>query len=150
VVPIHQILASGFQVHLLTECTLSREPYNKKIALRKMQMSGAILSSVEMALFELMRDANHARRALECGLAMQKALRELDPVFAKKRWPALRIGVGINCGTMSVGRPDPKMIDSTDQWPISTYSPSDTGTIVRSRRRSMARLRSPVRSWSPA
>ncbi len=49
------------------------------------------------------RDAKHARRALECGLAMQKALRELDPVFAKKRWPALRIGVGINCGTMSVG-----------------------------------------------
>ncbi len=49
------------------------------------------------------RDAKHARRALECALAMQKALRELDTVFAKKRWPALRIGVGINCGTMSVG-----------------------------------------------
>ena len=49
------------------------------------------------------RDTDHARRALECGLAMQKALRELDPVFAKKRWPALRIGVGINCGTMNVG-----------------------------------------------
>jgi adenylate cyclase len=49
------------------------------------------------------RDAKHARRALECGLAMQKALRELDPVFAKKGWPALRMGVGINCGTMSVG-----------------------------------------------
>jgi adenylate cyclase len=49
------------------------------------------------------RDSSHARRALECGLAMQKALRELDPVFAKRRWPALRIGVGINCGTMSVG-----------------------------------------------
>ena len=49
------------------------------------------------------RDENHARRALECGLAMQKALRELDPVFANKLWPALRIGVGINCGTMSVG-----------------------------------------------
>ncbi len=49
------------------------------------------------------RDADHARRAVECGLAMQKALRELHPVFAKKRWPALRIGVGINCGTMSVG-----------------------------------------------
>ncbi len=49
------------------------------------------------------RDEDHARLALECGLAMQKALRELDPVFAKKHWPALRIGVGINCGTMSVG-----------------------------------------------
>ena len=49
------------------------------------------------------RDADHARRALECGLAMQKALRELDPLFAEKGWPMLRIGVGLNCGTMSVG-----------------------------------------------
>ena len=49
------------------------------------------------------RDADHVRRALECGLAMQKALRELDPLFAEKRWPMLRIGVGLNCGTMSVG-----------------------------------------------
>jgi len=49
------------------------------------------------------RDADHARRALECGLAMQKALREMDPLFAKKGWPLLRIGVGLNCGTMSVG-----------------------------------------------
>jgi adenylate cyclase len=48
-------------------------------------------------------DAEHARHALECTLAMQKALRELDPLFAKKRWPALRIGIGLNCGTMSVG-----------------------------------------------
>ena len=48
-------------------------------------------------------DPDHARHALECGLAMQKALRELDPLFAKKHWPALRIGVGLNCGTMSVG-----------------------------------------------
>jgi adenylate cyclase len=49
------------------------------------------------------RDAEHARHALECSLAMQKALRELDPLFARKHWPALRIGVGLNCGTMSVG-----------------------------------------------
>ena len=49
------------------------------------------------------RDEEHVRRAVECGLAMQKAVRELDPLFAEKGWPALRIGVGINCGTMSVG-----------------------------------------------
>ena len=49
------------------------------------------------------RDAEHARRALECSLDMQRALRELDPLFAKKGWPMLRIGVGLNCGTMSVG-----------------------------------------------
>ena len=48
-------------------------------------------------------DAEHAKHALECGLDMQKALRELDPDFAKKGWPALRIGVGLNCGRMSVG-----------------------------------------------
>src|SRR5262249_33196290 len=33
----------------------------------------------------------------------QTALRELDPLFTSKRWPKLRIGVGLNCGTMSVG-----------------------------------------------
>jgi len=49
------------------------------------------------------RDANHARHAVECGLAMQKALQELNPVFAKKKWPALHIGVGINSGVMNVG-----------------------------------------------
>src|SRR6185437_15247852 len=49
------------------------------------------------------RDAEHARHALECSLEMQKALRELDPLFAKKGWPTLHIGVGLNCGTMSVG-----------------------------------------------
>ena len=48
-------------------------------------------------------DAEHAKHALECGLEMQKALRRLDPVFVKKGWPVLHIGVGLNCGTMSVG-----------------------------------------------
>jgi adenylate cyclase len=48
-------------------------------------------------------DARHARHALECGLDMQRALRTLDPFFAKKGWPALHIGVGVNCGRMSVG-----------------------------------------------
>ncbi len=48
-------------------------------------------------------DAEHARHALDCSLDMQKALRGLDPVFTKKGWPPLRIGVGLNCGTMSVG-----------------------------------------------
>ena len=56
---VHDLLASGFQVHLLADCILSRHSYNKKVALRKMQSSGAILSSIEMALFEMMRDAKH-------------------------------------------------------------------------------------------
>jgi len=56
---VHDLLERGFQVHLLTGCIGARHPANKKVALRKMQTSGAILSSIEMALFELMRDAKH-------------------------------------------------------------------------------------------
>ncbi len=56
---VHDLLASGFQVHLLTDCITSRKPDDKKVALEKMQLSGAIPSSLEMALFELMRDSKH-------------------------------------------------------------------------------------------
>lgn len=56
---VHDLLALGLQTHLLTDCISSRAPENRKIALKKMRQSGAISSSVEMALFELMRDARH-------------------------------------------------------------------------------------------
>lgn len=56
---VHDLLAGGFQVHLLTDCLTSRHLPDRKAATRKMQMSGAIPSTVEMALFELMRDAKH-------------------------------------------------------------------------------------------
>lgn len=56
---VHDLLARGFQVHLLVDCITARNQNNKQVALGKMQVSGAIPSSVEMALFELMRDAQH-------------------------------------------------------------------------------------------
>jgi nicotinamidase-related amidase len=56
---VHDLLASGFQVHLLTDCITSRKQTDKTVALEKMQLSGAIPSSLEMALFELMRDSKH-------------------------------------------------------------------------------------------
>jgi hypothetical protein len=46
-------------VHLLTECISARNLHNKQAGLAKMQQSGALPSSIEMALFELMRDAKH-------------------------------------------------------------------------------------------
>jgi nicotinamidase-related amidase len=55
----HDLLSENFQVHLLTDCIASRFVQDKETALRKMESSGAILSNVEMALFELMRDARH-------------------------------------------------------------------------------------------
>jgi len=56
---VHDLLAQSFQVHLLTDCIASRNLNDRKAATRKMQMSGALPCSIEMALFELMRDARH-------------------------------------------------------------------------------------------
>jgi nicotinamidase-related amidase len=56
---VHDLLASGFQVHLLADCVTSRDQSNKAVAIRKMELSGAIPASVEMALFEMMQDAKH-------------------------------------------------------------------------------------------
>ncbi len=55
----HDLLTEGFQVHVLTDCVSSRLTQDKETALRKMQMNGVTPSCVEMALFELMRNAKH-------------------------------------------------------------------------------------------
>jgi nicotinamidase-related amidase len=55
----HDLLARGRQVHVLEDCTSSRAPQNREIGLAKMRRSGALPSSSEMALFELMQDARH-------------------------------------------------------------------------------------------
>ena len=55
----HDLLARGYQVHLLTDCISSRSAQNKQVGLEKMRQSGALPSSTELALFELMRDARH-------------------------------------------------------------------------------------------
>ena len=57
----HDLLDRGFQVHLLTDAVCSRFDENKAAGLEKMRASGVITSSVEMALFELMRDAKHEK-----------------------------------------------------------------------------------------
>ncbi len=55
----HDLLARGYKVHLLTDCITARAAENKRLALAKMQQSGALPSSTEMAIFELLRDARH-------------------------------------------------------------------------------------------
>ncbi|MFY9556077.1 MAG: hydrolase [Blastocatellia bacterium] len=52
------LLARGFEVFLLVDCITSREPGNKQAALARMTQAGAIQSTLEMALFELMRTAD--------------------------------------------------------------------------------------------
>lgn len=55
----HDLLANGFQVHLLTDCVGSRFEQNKESAIQKMTLNGVQTSNLEMALFELMRDSRH-------------------------------------------------------------------------------------------
>ena len=55
----HDLMERGYRVHLLTECITARTAHNKQTGLAKMHQSGALPSSIEMALFELMRDAKH-------------------------------------------------------------------------------------------
>ena len=57
----HDLLDRGLDVHILIDCIFSRFEHDKVAGLAKMQTSGAVPSSIEMALFELMRDAKHAQ-----------------------------------------------------------------------------------------
>ena len=55
----HDLLSENFEVHVMTDCVGSRYTQDKEAALRKMQMNGVVPSSLEMALFELLRDSRH-------------------------------------------------------------------------------------------
>jgi adenylate cyclase len=48
-------------------------------------------------------DPEHARHALQSALAMTARLRRLREEFKSRNWPHIRIGVGVNTGTMNVG-----------------------------------------------
>jgi nicotinamidase-related amidase len=49
----HDLLQNGYQVHLLSDAVSARLARNRELAIGKMAKAGAIISSIEMALFEL-------------------------------------------------------------------------------------------------
>ena len=51
------LVEEGYDVHLVTDATMSRKESNYRLAVTKMGRMGAQLTSVEMALFELQRVA---------------------------------------------------------------------------------------------
>ena len=51
---VHDLLAGGVEVHVAVDAVSSRTAANRELGLRKMEESGAILTSVETALFELL------------------------------------------------------------------------------------------------
>jgi len=54
---VHDLLAGGVEVHVAIDAVGSRTAANRELGLRKMEESGAILTSVETALFELLGEA---------------------------------------------------------------------------------------------
>ena len=52
------LLDRGFEVFILVDCITSRKPENKQIALARLAQAGAIYSTLEMSLFEMMGSAD--------------------------------------------------------------------------------------------
>ncbi|MFT5113447.1 MAG: adenylate cyclase [Parasphingorhabdus sp.] len=48
-------------------------------------------------------DEAHANHAVEAALDMIDALEEMQPQFASRGWPEVKIGIGLNSGPMNVG-----------------------------------------------
>ena len=57
----HDLIDKGYDVQILTDCVGSRFTIDKETALKKMQMHGVIPTTVETALFELLRDSKHEK-----------------------------------------------------------------------------------------
>lgn len=56
-----ELLEMGKEVHLVSECTGSRREANYRLSLERMKLAGAVITSMEMAAFELMKTATHPR-----------------------------------------------------------------------------------------
>ena len=53
------LIAEGYEVYLVADAVSSRDLYNKAIALQELASQGVHLTTVEMALFSLLRSAQH-------------------------------------------------------------------------------------------
>lgn len=62
------LLREGREVHVVADAVSSRSAANRDIGLQRMAAAGALLSNVEMALFELMVDAKHPKFRQVTGL----------------------------------------------------------------------------------
>ena len=54
---VHDLLARGYEVHVAADAVASRSPVNRALGLEKAERAGARVTSVEMALFEMLEEA---------------------------------------------------------------------------------------------
>ena len=55
------LIQHGLYVHVVADATSSRTQENKTIGINRMAKEGAVITSTEMLLFELLRDANYEK-----------------------------------------------------------------------------------------
>ncbi|MHC4525849.1 MAG: hydrolase [Planctomycetota bacterium] len=55
------LIQKGLDVHVIANATSSRTQENKDIGINRMAKEGAVISSTEMLLFELLRNAKHEK-----------------------------------------------------------------------------------------
>ena len=73
---VHDMLQAGYSVHVAADAVESRRALDHASALRKMERSGAVLTTAEMAVFELLGDSRHPR------------FREVQELFKSPKAPA--------------------------------------------------------------
>jgi nicotinamidase-related amidase len=55
---VHDLLERGTEVHVARDAVTSRTEEDREVALRRMERAGAVVTTVETALFELLRTAD--------------------------------------------------------------------------------------------
>lgn len=50
-------LEMGYKVYIVTDCIDSRDPYNKKMAIKRLESQGAVIATYEMVLYEAAKGA---------------------------------------------------------------------------------------------
>lgn len=55
------LIDRGLNVHVIADAVSSRTSENRQIGLNRISSAGAVISSVEMFLFELLRDSKHEK-----------------------------------------------------------------------------------------
>ena len=53
------LLAQGIEVHVPVDAVSSVRPFDRTVALKRLEASGAVLTTSECVLFQLMKDSNH-------------------------------------------------------------------------------------------
>ncbi len=56
-----ELIAAGYQVHVLEDSVCSRKEEHKFYALQRMQQQGVIISNFESVLFEWLKDSQHEK-----------------------------------------------------------------------------------------